>query len=60
MRETSRWIKDIFEKADQNNDRSLQFDEILELLKQMNVKVDKDYAQTIFKVNLWCKGELDW
>lgn len=36
--------------ADKNNDGSLDFEEILKLLKQLNADMDKKYVQELFNV----------
>ncbi|XP_061182848.1 1-phosphatidylinositol 4,5-bisphosphate phosphodiesterase eta-1-like isoform X2 [Saccostrea echinata] len=46
--QTDRWIKEAFRMADKNNDGSLDFEEILKLLKQLNADMDKKYVQTLF------------
>ncbi|XP_078332156.1 1-phosphatidylinositol 4,5-bisphosphate phosphodiesterase delta-1-like [Crassostrea virginica] len=46
--QTDRWIKEAFQMADKNNDGSLDFEEILKLLKQLNADMDKKYVQELF------------
>ncbi|PIK59347.1 putative 1-phosphatidylinositol 4,5-bisphosphate phosphodiesterase delta-1 [Apostichopus japonicus] len=43
------WIKDVFLKADEDGNGSLELSEILKLIRKMNVKIDDDYAKTIFQ-----------
>lgn len=38
--------------ADKNNDRSLDFEEILKLLKQLNADMDKKYVLDLFNVRV--------
>lgn len=38
--------------ADKNNDRSLDFEEILKLLKQLNADMDKKYVLELFNVRI--------
>ncbi|ESO98697.1 hypothetical protein LOTGIDRAFT_142432, partial [Lottia gigantea] len=42
------WIRDAFNAADKNGDGSLDFGEIMKLLKAINVDVKKKYAQEMF------------
>lgn len=46
--QTDRWIREAFQMADKNNDRSLDFEEILKLLKQLNADMDKKYVLELF------------
>ncbi|XP_050408495.1 1-phosphatidylinositol 4,5-bisphosphate phosphodiesterase delta-4 isoform X3 [Patella vulgata] len=46
--ETDKWIRDAFNAADKNGDGSLDFNEILKLLKTINVDVKKKFAQDMF------------
>lgn len=43
------WIKDMFMKADKNGNGTLDSKEVLKLVEEMNVKIDKDYAMEIFQ-----------
>lgn len=43
--------------ADKNNDRSLDFEEILKLLKQLNADMDKKYVLELFNVRIKKKLE---
>ncbi|XP_038047120.1 1-phosphatidylinositol 4,5-bisphosphate phosphodiesterase delta-4-like isoform X2 [Patiria miniata] len=43
------WIREAFEKADRNQDGSVDFEECLKLLKKMNVKMDKNHAKKLFE-----------
>lgn len=38
--------------VDKNNDRSLDFEEIFKLLKQLNVDMDKKYVLEFFNVRI--------
>ncbi|XP_060086322.1 1-phosphatidylinositol 4,5-bisphosphate phosphodiesterase eta-2-like [Ylistrum balloti] len=46
--QADRWIKDAFNMADKNNDGSLDFDEVMKLLKQLNADMDKKYVKALF------------
>lgn len=46
------WIREAFQMADKNNDRSLDFEEILKLLKQLNADMDKKYVLDLFNVSV--------
>ncbi|KAK3697824.1 hypothetical protein RRG08_009035 [Elysia crispata] len=46
--ETDRNIRDAFNMADKNGDGSLDFDEVLKLLKTLNADVKKKYAREMF------------
>lgn len=46
------WIREAFQMADKNNDRSLDFEEILKLLKQLNADMDKKYVLDLFNVRV--------
>ncbi|XP_071792380.1 1-phosphatidylinositol 4,5-bisphosphate phosphodiesterase delta-4-like isoform X1 [Asterias amurensis] len=43
------WIKEAFEKADRNQDGSVDFEECMKLLKKMNIKMDKSHAKVLFE-----------
>ncbi|XP_022111015.1 1-phosphatidylinositol 4,5-bisphosphate phosphodiesterase delta-4-like isoform X2 [Acanthaster planci] len=43
------WIRETFEKADRNQDGSVDFEECMKLLKKMNVKMDKNHAKKLFE-----------
>lgn len=45
-----RWLAKMFKSADDNKDGSLSFEECLNLLKQMNIKLRKSYAKKLFNV----------
>ncbi|XP_062383651.1 1-phosphatidylinositol 4,5-bisphosphate phosphodiesterase delta-4 [Sardina pilchardus] len=44
-----KWICDWFKKADKNNDGQMNFKEVQDLLKMMNVEMNDDHARTLFK-----------
>ncbi|XP_021368039.1 1-phosphatidylinositol 4,5-bisphosphate phosphodiesterase eta-2-like isoform X2 [Mizuhopecten yessoensis] len=46
--QADRWIKDAFNMADKNNDGSLDFEEVMKLLKQLNADMDKKYVKALF------------
>ncbi|EFO25701.2 phosphatidylinositol-specific phospholipase C [Loa loa] len=43
-----RWLLDNFRKADINKDGSLSFDEILKLLKTLNLQISNKYARALY------------
>lgn len=43
----------MFMKADKNGNGTLDSKEVLKLVEEMNVKIDKDYAMEIFQVCYW-------
>jgi len=45
-----RYIKSLFESADRNNDGTLDFSEIVKLMKQLNVGLSKRVLKKKFKV----------
>ena len=45
-----RYIKGLFETADRNNDGTLDFSEIIKLMKQLNVGLSKRVLKKKFKV----------
>ena len=38
--------------ADKNNDGSLDFEEVMKLLKQLNADMDKKYVKDLFDVRI--------
>ena len=48
-----RYIKGLFETADRNNDGTLDFSEIIKLMKQLNVGLSKRVLKKKFKVCLF-------
>lgn len=48
------FIKQSFENADSNQDGYLDFGEICELLKKMNISINKEAARTLFEVTFYC------
>lgn len=46
--ETDRNIRDAFNMADKNGDGSLDFDEVMKLLKTLNADIKKKYAKEMF------------
>ncbi len=51
----SRWICDWFKKADKNRDGRMNFKEVRDLLKMMNVDMNEHHALRLFTVtaHLW-------
>ena len=49
-----RYIKGLFEAADKNNDGTLDFSEIIKLMKQLNVGLSKRVLKKKFKVLCVC------
>lgn len=47
---TTRWISDWFKKADKNNDGRMNFKEVRDLLKMMNVDMSEHHAHRLFTV----------
>lgn len=47
---THRWIGDWFKKADKNNDGRMNFKEVQDLLKMMNVDMIEHHAHRLFTV----------
>lgn len=45
-----RWIGDWFKKADKNNDGRMNFKEVQDLLKMMNVDMNEHHAHRLFTV----------
>lgn len=45
-----RWISDWFKKADKNNDGRMNFKEVQDLLKMMNVDMNEHHAHRLFTV----------
>lgn len=45
-----RWISDWFKKADKNNDGRMNFKEVRDLLKMMNVDMSEHHAHRLFTV----------
>lgn len=45
-----RWIGDWFKKADKNNDGRMNFREVRDLLKMMNVDMNEHHAHRLFTV----------
>lgn len=45
-----RWIGDWFKKADKNNDGRMNFKEVRDLLKMMNVDMNEHHAHHLFTV----------
>lgn len=45
-----RWIGDWFRKADKNNDGRMNFKEVRDLLKMMNVDMNEHHAHRLFTV----------
>lgn len=45
-----RWIGDWFKKADKNNDGRMNFKEVQDLLKMMNVDMNEQHAHRLFTV----------
>ncbi|KAJ8313208.1 hypothetical protein KUTeg_009241 [Tegillarca granosa] len=46
--QADRWVREAFNMADKNNDGSLDFEEIMKLLKQLNADLDRKYVQQMF------------
>lgn len=46
----SRWICDWFKKADKNGDGRMNFKEVRDLLKMMNVDMNEHHALRLFTV----------
>ena len=53
------WIKEAFEKADRNQDGSVDFEECMKLLKKMNIKMDKSHAKVLFEVHSLLNGYMN-
>lgn len=47
---TPRWICDWFKKADKNGDGRMNFKEVRDLLKMMNVDMNEHHALRLFMV----------
>ena len=47
-----RWISDWFKKADKNNDGRMNFKEVQDLLKMMNVDMNEHHAHRLFTVRV--------
>lgn len=47
-----RWISDWFKKADKNNDGRMNFKEVQDLLKMMNVDMNEHHALRLFTVRI--------
>lgn len=47
---TPRWISDWFKKADKNKDGRMNFKEVQDLLKMMNVDMNEHHAHRLFTV----------
>lgn len=47
---TSRWICDWFKKADKNGDGRMNFKEVRDLLKMMNMDMNEHHALRLFTV----------
>lgn len=45
-----RWIRDWFKKADKNNDGRMNFKEVRDLLRMMNVDMNEHHAHRLFTV----------
>ena len=44
------WLKEQFKRADKDNDRFLTLDEVLQILNQMNISMNKKHAKALFDV----------
>jgi Ca2+-binding EF-hand superfamily protein len=55
-----RWLKQQFQEADVSGNGSLNYEESLKLLKQLNVKLPKETVKRLFDVGegqgCWCKA----
>lgn len=45
------WLKEQFRKADHNKNGYLNFDEVLSLLRHLNISMDKKHAKALFNVS---------
>ncbi|EJW79117.1 hypothetical protein WUBG_09976 [Wuchereria bancrofti] len=45
-----RWLLDNFRKADINKNGRLSFDEVLKLLKTLNLQISNEYARALYTV----------
>lgn len=52
-----RWIGDWFQKADKNNDGRMNFKEVRDLLRMMNVDMNEHHAHRLFTVSLLIKTQ---
>ena len=52
-----RWLKQQFQQADVDKNGSLNFEECLKLLKQLNVKLPKATVKRMFDVS---EGQAHW
>uniref|UniRef100_A0A8C2XH89 Phosphoinositide phospholipase C n=1 Tax=Cyclopterus lumpus TaxID=8103 RepID=A0A8C2XH89_CYCLU len=52
-----RWIGDWFRKADKNNDGRMNFKEVQDLLKMMNVDMNEHHAHRLFTVRMADKSQ---
>ena len=50
----NRWICDWFKKADKNHDGRMNFKEVRDLLKMMNVDMNEQHAHRLFTVRSPC------
>lgn len=51
----SSWIHSCLRKADKNKDNKMNFKELKDFLKELNIQVDDSYARKIFRVS-WPGG----
>lgn len=45
------WIHSCLRKADKNKDNKMNFKELKNFLKELNIQVDDSYARKIFRVS---------
>lgn len=45
------WIHSCLRKADKNKDNKMNFKELKDFLKELNIQVDDSYARKIFRVS---------
>lgn len=50
-----RWISDWFKKADKDRDGRMNFKEVRDLLKMMNIDMNEDHALRLFTVRAFNK-----
>ena len=48
----TRWLRDLFEDADQNGDGTLDLKEVIAMLRRLNVGVSKKVIKQKFKVHI--------
>lgn len=46
------WLRSKFESADKDNNGALNMDEVVKILAQLNLKMDKKHIKTLFNVRV--------